>query len=213
MAERDSNQSRPRLTARGAATRARILDAAAELMYVQGVSATSLERILSASTASKSQFYQYFTDKADLVLAVIALRADQILTLQRLRLEKLDSFRGLEQWRDAIVQRSRLRRGAWGCELGSLAAELADTDDVARTRLAEHFAEWEQLLTDGFGRMRDSGVLRDDIAPARLAIGVIAALQGGYLLAQTSHGPERLAVALDMAIAHVKSFQAPGATV
>ena len=54
---------------------------------------------------------------------VITLRADEILSWQRLRLEKVDSLRGLHQWRDAMVQRCVLRRGLWGCELGSLAAD------------------------------------------------------------------------------------------
>ena len=39
------------------------------------------------------------------------MRADEILSWQRLRLEKVDSFRGLYHWRDAMVQRCALRRG------------------------------------------------------------------------------------------------------
>ena len=123
--------TRPRLTSRGAATRNRIVLAAAELMHVQGVAATTIDDVLAASATSKSQFYQHFEDKAELVYEVITMRADEVLSWQRLRLEKVDSFRGLYQWRDAMVQRCALRRGLWGCELGSLAAELSDTDDKA----------------------------------------------------------------------------------
>ena len=36
----------------------------------------------------------------------------------------------------------------------------------------------------------------------------MAALQGGYLLAQTAHDGAPMAIALDMAIAHVRSFAA-----
>ncbi len=42
---------------------------------------------------------------------------------------------------DALLQRNSLRRGSWGCELGSLAAELSDTDENARVALAEHFRD------------------------------------------------------------------------
>jgi len=94
-------------------------------MYVKGVGATTLEEILAASTAGKSQFYQHFDGKDDLVQDVIALRAEEILTKQTLRLKKLDSSRGLQQWRNAIVQSNALRRGAWGCTLGSLAAAMS----------------------------------------------------------------------------------------
>ena len=86
-------------------------------MYVKGVAATSVEEILAASTAGKSQFYQHFNGKDDLVQDVIALRAEEILTKQTLQLRKLDSFRGLQQWRNAIVQSNALRRGAWDVRL------------------------------------------------------------------------------------------------
>lgn len=39
----------PRLTSRGAATRARIVEAAAGLMRVQGVNATTLDDVIAAS--------------------------------------------------------------------------------------------------------------------------------------------------------------------
>jgi AcrR family transcriptional regulator len=176
-------------------------------MYMKGVAATTLDEILASAATSTSQFYQHFADKSELVRAVISLRGEEILSRQRLRLEKLNSFRGLEQWRDALVQRSALRRGAWGCELGSLASELADTDEAARVALTGHFQAWQQLLADGFERMRDNGVLRDDVEASTLATAVMAAVQGGYLLAQTAHDSRPMEVALDMALACVRSFQ------
>jgi hypothetical protein len=97
----------------------------------------------------------------------------------------VDSFRGLYQWRDAIVQRCALRRGLWGCELGSLAAELSDTDDTARASLSEHFTEWRGLLGAALERMRDNGALVSDVDVKALATGLLAAVEGGYLLSQT----------------------------
>jgi TetR/AcrR family transcriptional regulator, transcriptional repressor for nem operon len=199
--------ARPRLTARGAATRNRIVVAAAELMHIRGVAATTIDEVLAASATSKSQFYQHFVDKSELVYEVITLRADEILSWQRLRLEKVDSFRGLAQWRDAVVQRCALRRGLWGCELGSLAAELSDSDDKARTSLAEHFAQWRALIAAALERMRDAGVLKPDIDGPALATGLLAALEGGYLLSQTAHDPRLMQTALDSAIGHIMSFR------
>jgi TetR/AcrR family transcriptional regulator, transcriptional repressor for nem operon len=181
--------------------------AAAELMHVQGVAATTIDEVLAASATSKSQFYQHFEDKTDLVYEVITLRADEILSWQRLRLEKVDSIRGLYQWRDAMVQRCVLRRGLWGCELGSLAAELSDADERARESLNDHFAEWRELLAAALIRMCDNGILRPDIDTKGLAIGLLAAVEGGYLLSQTSHDPRPMQAALNMAIGHIESFQ------
>lgn len=211
MPQPTNGASRPKLTSRGAATRHRIVLAAAELMHVRGVAATTIDEVLAASATSKSQFYQHFTDKTELVYEVITLRADEILSWQRTRLEKVDSFRGLYQWRNAMVQRCTLRRGLWGCELGSLAAELSDTDDNARASLAEHFAEWRAMLAAALERMRDTGVLRPDIDGPALATGLLAAVEGGYLLSQTAHDPRLMQTALDSSIAYIRSFQPDGA--
>jgi TetR/AcrR family transcriptional repressor of nem operon len=177
-------------------------------MHVQGVAATTIDEVLAASSTSKSQFYQHFDDKSELVYEVITLRADEILAWQRLRLEKVDSFRGLRQWRDAMVQRCALRRGFWGCELGSLAAELSDTDDRARVSLAAHFSQWHLMLAAALERMRDAGVLRAEVDVRALATGLLAAVEGGYLLSQTAHDPRLMQMALNMAIDHVASFRA-----
>jgi TetR/AcrR family transcriptional repressor of nem operon len=207
MPQPPDNASRPKLTARGVATRNRIVLAAAELMHVKGVAATTVDEVLAASATSKSQFYQHFADKTDLVYEVITVRADEILSWQRLRLEKVDSFRGLYHWRDAMVQRCTLRRGLWGCELGSLAAELSDSDDKARVSLAEHFAEWRSILAAALERMRDSGVLVADIDGPALATGLLAAVEGGYLLSQTAHDPRLMQTALNSAIGHIMTFR------
>ena len=206
MTEPDDAAKPVRLTARGAATRDRIVRAAADLMYMRGVNATTFEDVLTASGASKSQLYRHFGDKEALVRAVIEVQAEQMFDRQRRRLDRLDSIRGLELWRDAVVQRHALRDGLYGCELGSLAAELADQDDQARQILSGHFQAWEALLAAGFARMVELRALRDDADPQRLAVGVMAALQGGYLLAQMVRDVAPMRIALDMAIDHVKSY-------
>jgi AcrR family transcriptional regulator len=197
-----------RLTARGAATRARIVDAAAQLMATRGVAATTLDDVLAASGTSKSQLYHHFEDKDALVHAVVQQQGEQVLELNARGLSRLNSMRGLELWREAVLQKVTVRNGAFGCELGSLAAELSDVDEDARVMLASMFQAWEQLFIDGFERMQQRGVLRDDAEPDRLATAVISALQGGYLLAQTAHAVEPMRVALDMALDYVRSFQA-----
>src|SRR5580693_10436191 len=93
-----------RLTARGAATRDRIVQAAADLMYAQGVHATTLDDVRAATGTSKSQLYRHFPDKDALVHAVIALRGQQVLERETQRLGRLNSFSGLLRWRNALVQ-------------------------------------------------------------------------------------------------------------
>ncbi|MFD7154117.1 TetR/AcrR family transcriptional regulator [Kribbella sp. NPDC059898] len=195
-----------RLTARGVATRARIVEAAADLMYIRGVNATTLDDVRAASGTSKSQLYQHFADKDQLVRAVVALRSGQVLEREQGYLERLRSFRGLLRWRDALVQRNALQNGAYGCALGSMASELSDQNDEARATLAETFAEWTGLIAGGLRRMQAAGTLAETADLDKLAVGLMAALQGGYLLAETQHDIAPMETALDMALDHIRSF-------
>ncbi|MFE7169844.1 TetR/AcrR family transcriptional regulator [Streptomyces sp. NPDC057616] len=209
MAEQAPDKNSSRLTERGRATRERILRAAGDMMYVKGVSLTTLDDVRAASGTSKSQLYRHYPDKDALVRDVVALQAAEVLDRHQQLLRRLNSFRGLERWRDAVVERNALRNGAYGCPLGSLASELADQDEEARKAIAQHFATWEGLLETGLVRMKDSGVLRADADAKELATGLMAALQGGYLLAQTAQDVTPMKIALDMAIAHVRTYAMP----
>jgi AcrR family transcriptional regulator len=197
-----------RLTARGAKTRARIVTAAADLMFVQGAGGTTLDDVIAASGVSKSQLYHHFEGKDALVRAVVDLVGERILERERASLGHVSTMRGLRRWRDALVQNNALRHGAYGCALGSLAAAISDHDDLARKALAALFIEWQALLTTVLRRLRDSGELRADAPVDRLAIGLMGALQGGYLLAQTARDVTPMATSLDMALAHVESLAA-----
>lgn len=197
-----------RLTSRGAATKARIVEAANQLMYERGVASTTLADVRTASGTSKSQLYQHFADKNALVSEVIDFRAAALLAQQRRRLEKVDSLRGLELWRDDMVERNALRDGAYGCPLGSMANEIADKDQDLRRAIATHFDEWLQMLIDAIDRLRTLGVLRAEADSRALAIGLLAALQGGYLLAKTARDVKFMRVAVDMAIAQIRALSA-----
>jgi len=204
VTESNDEQQVPRLTSRGEATRARIVQAAADLMYVKGVNATTLDDVRAVSGTSKSQLYQHFADKDALVRAVVALQAHRVLDREQQQLERLSTLSGLHRWRNVLVQLNSLKNGAYGCVLGSMANELAGQDEEARSVLAATFATWEGLIADGLRRMLDKGSLKPDADPDELAIGLMAALQGGYLLAQTAGNVRPMEVALDMALDQIK---------
>src|ERR1700743_2633428 len=112
---------RPR-TRRGRETGQRIVAAAAELMFENGVAETTLEDIRAAAGVSGSQVYHYFEDKQALVRAVIDFQADAVLDAQDDHLNHLDTVPGLRAWRDFIVDHQRRLgcRGGW--PIGALGA-------------------------------------------------------------------------------------------
>ncbi|GLW25564.1 transcriptional regulator [Microbispora amethystogenes] len=205
MAVRRPGNDSPRLTARGAATRARIVTTAANLMFRQGVTATTLDQVVDACGVSKSQLYHYFPDKEALITEVIAMRENHMVSSQKPQLDQVRSMRDLERWRDSIVTSHWEREVPYRCPIGSLATELACRYDDARQSLAAVFARWQELLANGLARMRESGELDPGADPAKLAVAFIAAMQGGYLLAETMQDERPLVVALDMALDHIKA--------
>jgi len=192
-----------RLTSRGAATRARIVEAAADLVFERGVSGTSLDDLLSVSSTSKSQLYHYFADKDALIRAVIVRQTERVLGWQEPHLRRLDSMTGLRDWCRAVVAVAQLRHGVGGCPVGSLASELADSSEHSRILLAHGFRTWEARVESGLRAMQASGELRADAVPADLAATIMAALQGGLLLAQTTRDTRDLRLGLDRALEHV----------
>src|ERR1700759_4395530 len=92
-----------RLTRRGRETGQRIVAAAAELMFENGVAETTLEDIRAAAGVSGSQVYHYFEDKQALVRAVIDFQADAVLDTQGAHLDHLDTIAGLRAWRDLQI--------------------------------------------------------------------------------------------------------------
>jgi len=198
-----NRKSEPRsLTARGAATRARIVEAAADLIYAHGVERTSLDDVMAASGVSKSQLYHYFADKGALVLEVIARQTERILDAQRPHLEALDSLPALKAWRDAFVLLNKAAQ-CGGCPLGSLASELANDSEPARKRLADSFSMWRDHIKNGLAKMQERGELSASANPHELALALLSAVEGGFLLAKTTHSSRPLEIAIDMAIDHV----------
>ncbi|KQR51373.1 TetR family transcriptional regulator [Leifsonia sp. Leaf336] len=197
-----------RLTARGAKTRERIVTAAADLMYVRGVGATTLDDVLAASGVSKSQLYRHFANKDEVVRAVIALMGERVIQREQNALGRVSTMAGLRRWRDALVQNNALRHGAYGCALGSFASEVADNDDIARRALLALFAEWKDLLAGTIRRLQENGTLPPDARVDELATGLLGAVQGGYLLAQTARDVTPMATSIDMALTHLESLSA-----
>src|SRR5215472_5825727 len=96
-----------------------------------------------------------------------------------------------------------------GCPLGSLGSELAELDHVARHDVAAGCARWEAAIRACLQGMRDRGQLVEAADPGQLATAILAALQGGLLLAQIERSVRPLAAALDVMISLTESLAPP----
>lgn len=196
-------RDQPRLTPKGERTRARIVAAAARLIHQRSVAGTTLDEVKAAAGVSGSQLYHYFPDKDDLVQAVIEHQARTIAANQRQA--DLGGSEGLLAWRDTVIAQARSSNGKGGCPLGSLAGQVAETDAQARALLAAGFGQWSAAISDGLRRLHAAGHLPDGIDPDKLAVTLLAALQGGLILAQVQRDTRPLETAVDtvLELAHL----------
>src|SRR5260370_7570818 len=128
------------LTPKGAATRARIVEAAADLILARGVGATSLDDIRAGTATSKSQLFHYFPGgKSELVGAIAAFQAERALDAQRPFLDALDTWDSWAEWRNAVVGHysSQPPRAS---PIGAPASDLLPTDPVTPSELPPHTA-------------------------------------------------------------------------
>ncbi len=196
----------PRLTRKGRETRERIVAAAAALIFAGGVAGTSMEDVKREAGVSSSQLYHYFADKRALVLAVIEHQSDAILAAQQPLLGRLDSLDALRAWRDQAVAIERRLQCRGGCPIGSLAGEIAESDEAAREDIAAGFARWESSIGEGIRAMHARGELPADVDPDQLALALLAAHQGGLILTQVRRDPAPLEAVLDTMIEHVATL-------
>ena len=193
-----------RTTPKGLATRNRIVVTAADLMLTRGVAGTTLDDIGAAATVGRSQMYHYFTDKGELVRAVVRQQTDAVIAHQGPDYGDLTTWDAWQRWRDRAVADAAAGDCVGGCPLGSLGTELAERDVDARDLVAAGVARWEQGFRHGLTVMRDRGLLDADADPDTLATVVMVALQGGLLLAQVQRDVRPLAIGLDAAITAIR---------
>ena len=188
-------------TDRGRATVARVLDAACALFAEKGVRATTLDEIGAAAGVGRGQLYHFFAGKADLVADVVGLQVERIVDPIRPAVDAMSTADDVRNFCEAIISlhdsSEKIR-----CPLGSLVPQL-DDDNTAREVLKAGFTQWEALLADGLRRVADSGGLISGADPAVVAGGLLAAYQGGMLLADVTGDVESQRRALNTVVTAV----------
>ncbi|HTU62792.1 MAG TPA: TetR/AcrR family transcriptional regulator [Polyangiales bacterium] len=199
MSELDHQYETERFTRKGQATRGRIVAVAAELIHHAGVADTSVDDVQASAGVSASQLYHYFGGKPNLVRAVVAYQSQAMLDGQ----QPLDSIEALHAWRRLLVDTLQARDCQGGCPVGSLVGQLAEVSAECRSDLADGLRRWEKAIRAGLHAMKARGELRRSADPDKLAVSLMAAIQGGTLLAQAQRDVTPLDVALELAIDHI----------
>lgn len=184
-------------TDRGRATVSRVLESACVLFAKQGVRATTLDEIGAAAGVGRGQLYHFFAGKADLVADVVALQVEQVIASMQPSFDAMSTAADVRAWCDDAVSSYASSNDPIRCPIGSLVHELDHGEGPARDALKAGFARWEALFAEGLRRVADNGDLIAGADPSLLAHGLLAAYQGGVLLADVSGDVEPLQRALE----------------
>jgi len=134
------------------AARTKLLDAAAQLFYADGISATGIDAVIAKAGVAKMSLYNNFESKTGLVLAYLEARHQEWLELYQARLEKASGgVGGVLAVVNAYIDHAEAgyEHGFRGCGLLNAAAELP-AGDPGRAIVAAHKSQVEQLLAGHF---------------------------------------------------------------
>ena len=200
-------QDERRLTAKGRATRDRILQVAAELILREGLSALNMDALRKAASVSGSQLAHYFADKQALIRAVVVRQTHVVLDFHRQpKLGALNTFDDFERWIDLNMRYLR-RIGYSGTPTyHALAGQLGKSDSATRETLASGYWQWIELLEQAIQQMKDHGVVAAGADPRKLALVIVSAHQGGATLAFTYQADWPHADAVRFAVNYLRMF-------
>ena len=173
-------------------TRERILLAAAELYRRQGMPATGLKQIALAANAAFGSIYHHFPGGKEQISSEV-IRAEGIryalLVGEQLSAttHPIDGIRGLFEAAGTTLVATDY---AEACSIETIALEVASTNDRLRAATAEVFEEWTAMLADWF-----AGAGLADFECRRLALGVLGALEGAFVLCRSMRSTEPMAAA------------------
>ncbi|SEB26454.1 MULTISPECIES: TetR/AcrR family transcriptional regulator [unclassified Mycobacterium] len=188
-----------KLTAKGQATRARIIDGAAAEIRERGVALTTIEDVMARTRTSKSQIFHYFPHgKEQLLLAVATLESQRVLDDQQPHLGALTSWAAWQRWRDAVVD--RYRQQGQNCPIAVLMSEIGRTSTGAQAVTTELIDSWRGAIADGIVAMQQQDKIAHTVDPQRAAAALLAGIQGGVGVMLATGDLTYLEAALDEGI-------------
>ncbi len=161
-------------------TRGRLLTAAFEAFYAHGYQGASLSDILARAGVTKGAMYHYFRGKRALLLAVL----DEIVApyMEQLWMDPLrdtdDPLHTLEAHLRGLSGEVTGEVIERGCPLGNLAQEMSDLDEEMRQRMEAIYDRWRQVLAQALRRGQRAGTVHPDLDYTRMALLVVAGLEG-----------------------------------
>jgi AcrR family transcriptional regulator len=192
------------LTAKGEATRRRIIEGAALEMRERGVALTTLDDVRLRTGTSKGQLFHYFPDgREQLLLAVAQHEADRVIADQQPHLSKLTSWAAWQAWRDDVV--ARYRGQGQQCPLSVLITQIGRNTPGAQAVTTQLLSRWQGDIATGIREMQARRKIGSGLDVEQTAAALLAGIQGGVMVMLTTGSLTHLEAALDVGIAQLRT--------
>jgi AcrR family transcriptional regulator len=183
---------------RGVASREAFIRTTGRLLRQQGYAATGVNEIVAVSGAPRGSLYFHFPGgKEQLAVAAITQAGEELTqAIEAILSSRATLGEALAQLVDALAAGLAASDYADGCPVATVALETANSSAAVRAAAAGAFDAWLAALTS---RLADAGLGRQ--AAARRATLVLAAIEGGLLLARARRSVEPLHAVRDELVA------------
>lgn len=190
------------LTAKGLATRQRIIEGAADYLRGTDPGVATLDDIRDVTHTSKSQLFHYFPGgKEELFLEVARFEAELVIEDQQPHLGALDSWAAWDRWRRAVI--ARYRAQGPHCPLAALMSQVGSVPGAAEVSSAL-LEGWTVEVERGIRTMQAKGQVAADLDARRTAGAFIAGIQGGVTVLRATGSTEHLEAILAILIAALR---------
>lgn len=139
-------------TSRSSQPRDRLLRAASELFYREGINTVGVERILSEADVTRATFYRHFNGKEGLILAYLDREDATIRGYFTAAETHATSARHYLELAVSGVAEDALRHHTRGCPFINASAEYPDPESPVRRRVATHRTWFRDALEDALVR-------------------------------------------------------------
>jgi len=188
-------------TKKAIATRKRIVDTAAQLIFTAGYGKTKLMDVLQAANVQKGNFYYYFTSKDELGLAVMRERGRQLLLdwLNSVISPSTDAWDNLVHVVTEVTHHPQ-SNGRPTNPLANLAYEMGELGEEFRRELANIAETVIEVLAGEFARLQAQKRLAAGADPRMLATFLFSSLAGALQYFRTTNNAAQLADSVKLAL-------------
>jgi len=156
-----------------AATRQRIIKAAAAAFRKNGIAGTGLSDLMAAASLTHGGFYRHFDSKDQIVAEACTAAVDSLVEQLAAAASGKSPQRGLKTIVEKYLSAAHRDEPANGCPLAALGSELARGDDTTRAAATQAFLMLVGVIAAQFGKTRPDVARRRASVAAATIIGAL----------------------------------------